>query len=57
MALIKYELRLLFTIDDKVENATEAVEDFKQEIHTGELQRKLLSEDGFSNVIATLEKK
>ncbi len=57
MALIKYELRLLFTIDDKVENATEAVEDFKQGIHTGELQRKLLSEDGFSNVIATLEKK
>jgi len=57
MAFIKYELRLLFTIDDKVENATEAVEDFKQGIQTGELQRELLSEDGFSNVIATLEKR
>ncbi len=57
MALKKDELRLLFTIDDKVENATEAVEDFKQGIHIGEIQRKLWSEDGFSNVIATLEKK
>jgi hypothetical protein len=57
MALIKYELRLLFTIDDKVENATEAVKEMLIGIQNGEFQRELLSNEGFTNVIATLENK
>jgi hypothetical protein len=57
MGFIKYELRLLFTIDDKVENATEAVKEMLIGIQNGELQRELLSNEGFTNVIATLEEK
>jgi hypothetical protein len=57
MGLIKYELRLLFTIDDKVDNATEAVKEMLIGIQNGEFQRELLSNEGFTNVIATLREK
>jgi hypothetical protein len=57
MGFKKYELRVLFVIDDLNESAVEQVSAMIKEIQSGEIQRELLSAEGFTNVIATLQER
>jgi hypothetical protein len=57
MGFKKYELRVLFVIDDLNESAVEQVSDMIKEIQSGVIQRELLSNEGFTNVIATLQER
>lgn len=55
MAFKKYELKVIFTIDDSVESAVEDIKDMQKEIRLGIPQKDLIKNEGFTNAIVTLK--
>lgn len=55
MGYKKFEFRVVFIVDDSVQSVMDDIKDMEKSILTGESQRELLSNPGYTSVNCTLK--